>query len=557
MNKQKKSPLHGAYIGIGIYCVCMCGCAVVDGHVSEHKTHQVAPFNQPMQPQNDLKSASVEGIKQPARAADDGLPPLPPRQHGENHNPKAAKWAELLRTMPDEKTSCAGMDVFYGQLAVDYKAKTKDHGAAKEAGVAAIERFAENFVHLRDLPSAFEEIPEMVAKAHAAGAKDPLLDLVEMLGHAQAGHSYKFPCFEATNLLGMRDAVKAQYKEGVAMVMAEGMLIYYASDAAKLYTSPASSAGLIAKVDPQNFIDAYITLGAAYAKGPGLQSGLLDCWLWTVHDNLGDYRNMWGVANKDSVPNMFLKINDQSVLDKQALFWGVVWEEKTFHLDLIQSLNAVQTIHADHKNSADAIDFLEKNQFKNDTTNCLRVEWGGRDKALLFSESAHMTLEAGFGPRFLRAVSRSKQIGSSGYQPRKGVVLARILDEAQASERNENAPLIAHLICQFFTIPAGPETPDLGEWLAMENVWPDVDIVFTRAWASLARRPEHWARVRARELFIRHLGMALAAKQPARVRQLLLEDAKRPTRLFDEAVAKEILAFQWLAFLDATAPHPR
>ena len=82
-----------------------------------------------------------------ASAQDDGLPPLPPRQHGENHNPKAAKWAELpSKNMPDEKDFLRRVGCFSdGQLAVDYKAKTKDQGAAKDAGAAAIRTLCGEF----------------------------------------------------------------------------------------------------------------------------------------------------------------------------------------------------------------------------------------------------------------------------------------------------------------------------------------------------------------------------------------------------------------------------
>ena len=375
---------------------------------------------------------------------------------------------------------------FYGQLAVDYKAKTKDQGAAKEAGVAAIERFAESFVHLRDLPMAFEEIPEMVAKARKAGAKDPILDLVGMLGHvaagrmtfgkALAGHSYALPCFSAKNLFEMRDAVKAEYKEGLPLVMAEGMIVYSASDFRLSSDAWRVFEEVGNQVNPQAFIDAYAALATAYAKGPGLQGGLLDCWLWTIHDILGGYNAQIGTVNPASIPNMFLKVNDPKILAKHELFWGVAWEKQAFHPDLIQALKAIQAFHTgcdakDKKranaaqvfqaNQEAAADLMAQVQLKNDTSNDLLLMWQLSGSDLNFPAALRMTLEAGFGPRFPQSAGFCKSVGGyHDYQPKKGVAMAWVLDEAQASERDEIAPLIAQLAWPLFeTYPVGPNTP--------------------------------------------------------------------------------------------------
>ena len=94
----------------------------------------------------------------------------------------------IIAAIPRRDEALKPKLAFYGRMRQEYEAKTKDAGAAKTAGAAAVAAFARAFAGERECTDAFARVMKQIEATAAAGAKDPLLGLLLILSAHHAGY---------------------------------------------------------------------------------------------------------------------------------------------------------------------------------------------------------------------------------------------------------------------------------------------------------------------------------------------------------------------------------
>ncbi len=503
------------------------------------------------------------------------------REPREPRDARAAPFVEALRQMPELRTSGDGTAKFYAFLGDIYKAKTKDPAAARDTAAKAIARFAQYSTYLRDLPMAFDEVADLLAKARAQGAKDPMLDLVEVMNHCMAGHSYLLPCFKVPAMSAMCNGIRAEYGPGIPLMLAQLTVLHTATDGRFSDVDAFGRQSMATALSMEALIQDYGAVIAAAAKRGDLQQGLLDCWMFAVNDNLITDQpgvNPLGEPN-DPHPTMFWFMGKR-FRAKHDLFWNTDWSKFAPHPDLLRGLKAAQDLkhgweargggYANTVTDKGGRTFENALQDANEQVAAMETPMGsigarlqlqatGPACNLSYAESLSKIIAAGYGPHLIGAVNTATfyHLERWGGDSRKNMrSLERLLDAACASERDDIAvPVIEMVATGVNTL----QTDDGEVWdklFQKPSFREDFSTLYARALACLAKRPEAWARVRERSLFARHLACLCAGgeydpQQYATAHQAVAADAAGKARLLDPASFHARYGAGWRQAFDA------
>lgn len=522
-----------------------------------------------------LLAAALPALPLPAQEATTAAAPREPR------DARAAAFVEALQSMPDLQASCDGTAKFYAFLGDLYKAKTKDPAPAREAAAAAFARFAEYSAYLRNQPMAFDEVADLLAKARAQGAKDPLLDLVEVMNHCMAGHSYLLPCFKAAAMGAMCNNIRAQYGPGIPLMLAQLTVLHTATDGRFSAVDAFGRQSMATALSMEALIQDYGTVAGAAAKKAGIQQGLLDCWLFAVNDRLATDDggiNPLGEPN-DPRPTMFWFMGKR-FRAKHDLFWNTDWSKFNPHPDLLRGLKAAQDLkhgweargggYANTITDEGGRKFEAALQDANEQVAAMEIPMGsvgarlqlqatGPACNLSYPESLSKIIAAGYGPHLTGAVNTTTfyHLQRWGGDSRRNLrTLELLLDAACACGRDDVAvPVIEMVATGVNTL----QTDDGEAWdklFRKASFREDFSTIYLRALAYLAKRPEAWARVYERYLFARHLSCLCAGgeydpQHYVAAHRAVAADAASKTPILDPASFHARYGAGWRQAFDA------
>ena len=230
--------------------------------------------------------------------------PLAPRLAAEDDDAKAAAAAvnpqdvdAIIAAIPRRDEALKPKLAFYDRMRQEYEAKTKDAGAAKTAGAAAISAFARAFATDPDNKSAFEEgMLAQLTAAEKAGAKDPLLGLLRILrfhlaGDLQLRHSAHYQAHGVKTIT--QEVIKEYGDESLSSFMARLIPTHLASYSISANYSKESEViqEFSCTLDAPSLITGLKNMLKQFPEG---EESIGELWLWAFHGYTPRIYMDWG-----------------------------------------------------------------------------------------------------------------------------------------------------------------------------------------------------------------------------------------------------------------------
>ncbi len=486
--------------------------------------------------------------------------PLFPRLAAEDDDAKAAAAAvnvqdvdAIIAAIPRRDEALKPKLAFYDRLRQEYEAKTKDAGAAKTAGAAAISAFARVFAGERERQE-FDLLLIQLTATKKAGAKDPLLELIGAVSTCCAGSALDDSRWK-TSLLQLSQEAQKQYgHDSVSGLFALLSPLFLAANNAYRERGQISQ---LQAIDPQVLFGVVKSHLLQVKPGDDDEQRLGELWFWAFVGSSPKDRARSG-SNKALV-DAFAKTNwPQELGDRPFARWLTAQQAHELAWKARGGGWASEVSEADMQTFAKelerAISLLPPDD-RSEAAIILRNTCGGPIGRVRFDEGLRQSLRQFWSPACYDALRNTSFFHCPRWGGSFALQLAHLRPYLESAARQQRWDLCERLVECLRCCADGCSKDDpfaLGKVVASEHEW-------LAPWLAAARQGlSTQAGVKPDTLAKLFSWQLACTEEPKTCRELLLEESRRSARLIQGDILSKLLGSDWkgvLAFRRACG-HP-